>query len=278
MKKNPARIVIPLLLIGAVAAFFWLRGGRQQPPENVYSGYGEGEFVYIAAPIGGELQELNVQRGDQAVKDAVVFTLEREEEKAARSEAEESLAESKTTLEKASLDFNRAKSLRDKRVTSPEDYDAARQAVMAAQHNVAGRQRALDQADWRYTQKQQTAAAAGLVYDTYHRPGEWVPAGTPVLALLPPEYMRARFFVPETDLGKVQPGAALKIFMDGLKEPLPARVSFVSPQAEYTLPVIYSRENRHKLTFLVEASLAPEYARQLHPGAPLEVHLATDQP
>ena len=61
--------------------------------------------------------------------------------------------------------------------------------------------------------------------------------------------------------------------MDGLTEPLAGKVSFVSPQAEYTLPIIYSRENRGKLVYLVEGSLAPKDARLLHPGAPIEVRL-----
>jgi HlyD family secretion protein len=273
MKLKPARVLFPVLFVGVVAAFFWLRGNRHQPEEDRFSGYGEGELVYVASPIGGELEELNVQRGDQVAKDAPLFTLERAEEKSGRSEAEEMLAESKTTLEKAILDFNRAKSLRDKKVTSPEDYDAARQTLLAAEHTSAARQRSLEQADWRFRQKQQFAPSAGLVYDTYHRSGEWVPAGTPVLSLLPPEYMKVRFFVPETMLGKIQPGTAVEIHMDGLDESLPGRVSFVSPQAEYTLPIIYSRENRGKLVFLVEASLEPEGARKLHPGAPVEVRL-----
>jgi HlyD family secretion protein len=65
----------------------------------------------------------------------------------------------------------------------------------------------------------------------------------------------------------------LEIRMDGLAEPLAGKVSFVSPQAEYTLPIIYSRENRGKLVYLVEGSLAPKDARLLHPGAPIEVRL-----
>jgi HlyD family secretion protein len=142
---------------------------------------------------------------------------------------------------------------------------------LTAQHAAAARQRGLEQADWRFDQKQQSAPASGLVYDTFFRPGEWVPAGTPVLSILPPEYMKVRFFVPESELGKMQVGTPLEIRMDGLAEPLAGKVSFVSPQAEYTLPIIYSRENRGKLVFLVEGSLAPKDARLLHPGAPIEV-------
>lgn len=267
---------LPLIVVVAIVAVIvvFTRAASHSPDrEGIYSGYGEGEFVYVSSPIGGEVQTLAVKRGDQTQKDALLFELDRVEEKAARAEAEESLRETRTRLDKAKLDFDRAKSLRDKRVTSPEDFDTAQQTLLGAQHAEAGRQRALEQADWRYTQKQQTAPISGLVYDTYYRPGEWVAAGTPVLSILPPEYMKVRFFVPEAELGKMQIGTAVDVHMDGLKTTLPAKVSFVSPQAEYTLPIIYSRENRGKLVFLVEASLEPEYAKQLHPGAPIEVRL-----
>ncbi len=270
------KILPILLLIAAVAAVVAVLRltGRQAEPPGAYSGYGEGELVYISSPLGGELEALKVSRGERVEKDALLFTLERGEEKAALAEAQETLSESLTHMDKAKRDFDRAKNLRDKRVTAPEAFDAAEQAVLGAQHATAARQRGVEQADWRYRQKEQTAPGESLVYDTYFRPGEWVPAGTPIVALLPPEAMKVRFFVPAADLGKVQIGTPLEIRMDGLPDALPGWVSFVSPQAEYTLPIIYSRENRSKLVFLAEGSLAPEHAKQLHPGAPIEVRLA----
>ena len=268
---------ILFVVVVAVAAAAWFRlAGKETAVPVFFSGYGEGELVYVSSPIAGQLQKLAVQRGDQVEKAAFLFELERGEEKAARSEAEETLSESKAHLDKAVLDFNRAKSLSEKRVIAPESYDAAQQTLLAAQHTAAARQRGLEQADWRFTQKQQAAPASGLVYDTYFRPGEWVPAGTPILSLLPPEYMKVRFFVPESELGKVQVGTPLEIRMDGLAKPLAGKVSFVSPRAEYTLPIIFSRENRGKLVFLVEGSLSAEQARLLHPGAPVEVRLQSD--
>ena len=271
MKKLRFFIVAGLIAIGA-AVWFQLTG-RDAAEPAFFSGYGEGELVYVSAPLAGELERLAVRRGDQVEKAAFLFELEREEERAARAEAEETLRESRARLDKATMDYTRAKSLRDKRVIASEDYDTAQQALLTAQHAAAARQRGLEQADWRFAQKQQAAPASGLVYDTYFRPGEWVPAGTPVLSVLPPEYMKVRFFVPEGDLGKMQVGTPLEIRMDGLAGPLEGKVSFVSPQAEYTLPIIYSRENRGKLVYLVEASLEAEGARQLHPGAPVEVRL-----
>jgi HlyD family secretion protein len=271
MKKLRFFIVAGLIAIGAAVWFQLTRRDAAEPA--FFSGYGEGELVYISAPLAGELERLAVRRGDQVEKAAFLFELEREEERAARAEAEETLRESKARLDKATMDYTRAKSLRDKRVIASEDYDTAQQALLTAQHAAAARQRGLEQADWRFAQKQQAAPASGLVYDTYFRPGEWVPAGAPVLSVLPPEYMKVRFFVPEGDLGKMQVGTPLEIRMDGLAGPLEGKVSFVSPQAEYTLPIIYSRENRGKLVYLVEASLGAEGARQLHPGAPVEVRL-----
>jgi HlyD family secretion protein len=269
MKKLLPVVLIVLVAIAVVA---WLQTSRSNAP-NFFSGYAEGELVYISSPIAGQLQQLAVRRGDQIEKGVFLFELEREAERAARSEAEETFRESQARLEKASLDYKRAKGLHEKRVISPEDYDSAQQALLTAQHNAAARQRSLEQADWRLTQKQQTAPVSGLVYDTYFRPGEWVPAGTPILSLLPPEYIKVRFFVPESELGTVQVGTPLEVRLDGLPAPLAGKVSFVSPQAEYTLPIIYSRENRGKLVFLVEGALAPEHARLLHPGAPVEVYL-----
>lgn len=279
MKK--LRPVIFLLLAAGIVALVVTSLRREEArraPSSAYSGYAEGELVYVSSPLAGELQKLAVQRGQEVQKDAVLFELEREQERSARAEAEETSRESMSHLDKAKLDYTRAKSLRDKRVISPEDYDSSEQTLLAAQHAAAARQRGLEQADWRFTQKQQDAPATGLVYDTYFRPGEWVPAGSPVLALLPPEYMKVRFFVPERDLGKMQIGQALEIRMDGLEKPLAGKVSFVSPRAEYTLPIIYSRENREKLVYLVEGMLGPEEARKLHSGAPVEVDLATSNP
>ena len=193
MKKRP--IIVIALLLALAAAVFWYRERSKSSAETpFFSGYGEGELVYVSSPIAGELQRLAVQRGNQVEKEAFLFELEREEERAARAEAEETLRESRARVDKAIMDFTRAKSLREKRVIASEAYDTAQQDLLTAQHAAAARQRALEQADWRFAQKQQSAPASGLVYDTYFRPGEWVSAGTPVLSILPPEYHEGALF------------------------------------------------------------------------------------
>ena len=145
--------------------------------------------------------------------------------------------------------------------------------IRSAQADVAAAQASLDQADWALRQKTVASTVSGLVTDTNFVRGEWVAAGAPVVALLPPENIKVRFFVPETRLGAVRVGQQVEIACDGCAAKIPAHVSFVAPQAEYTPPVIYSRENRAKLVFLVEARPSKSDAPKLHPGQPVDVTL-----
>jgi len=146
--------------------------------------------------------------------------------------------------------------------------------IRAAEAEANAARAALAQAQWRLDQKAVRAGEAALVADTLYVKGEWVNAGAPVVALLPPGNIKLRFFVPETQLSALKEGQTVSVQCDGCAAPIPARISYIAPQAEYTPPVIYSRENRAKLVFLVEAKPGIEDAPKLHPGQPVEIHLA----
>jgi len=149
-----------------------------------------------------------------------------------------------------------------------------RRAQIRAQAATAqAAQAALAQAQWKLSQKDVRAPQAGLVFDTMYRPGEWVPAGSPVVRMLPPGNVKVRFYVPETAVGTLSRGRQVRIHCDGCAADIAASVSFVSDQAEYTPPVIYSNERREQLVFLVEARPAAADALKLHPGQPVEVRL-----
>jgi HlyD family secretion protein len=174
---------------------------------------------------------------------------------------------------RAEVDANKAQSadlaaqLRIARLSArPDQIAAASAAVQAARA-------ALAQARWRLDQKAVVAPVAGRVEDRLYQPGEFVPAGNPVLVLLPAENLKLRFFVGEPDLAKVQPGQTVTAHCDGCAADIPATIHFVSTQSEYTPPVIYSRENRAKLVYMVEAGVTPREAAHLHVGQPIEVRL-----
>lgn len=131
----------------------------------------------------------------------------------------------------------------------------------------------LEQAQWALGEKRQVAPQDGLVFDTLFEAGEFVPAGRPVVSLLPPGKVKVRFFVPEPELSRVRIGQAVTVEIDGAAA-VNATVDYLAPRAEYTPPVIYSRETRAKLVFLAEARPAAAEAARLHPGQPVEVRLA----
>jgi HlyD family secretion protein len=145
------------------------------------------------------------------------------------------------------------------------------QQLKAQNNQVLAARAVLAQADWRVDQKSVVAPAAGLVYDTMYREGEWVAAGSPVVRFLPPRNIKVRFFVPETALGGLAVGHRVNLHCDGCAADIAATITYVSSEAEYTPPVIYSNDTRGKLIYMVEAHPAPEDAVKLHPGQPLAV-------
>ncbi|MEZ5387199.1 MAG: HlyD family efflux transporter periplasmic adaptor subunit, partial [Prosthecobacter sp.] len=146
--------------------------------------------------------------------------------------------------------------------------------ISALEFEVKARTEALAKSEWDLSQKQQKAPQAGAVYDTLYREGEFVVVGRPVVSLLPPANMKVRAFVSETKLANLHPGDAAKVHVDGLAEAITGKVSFISPHAEYTPPVIYSQENRSKLVFMIELRFEDADAVKLHPGQPVDVEFS----
>ena len=145
--------------------------------------------------------------------------------------------------------------------------------IRAQESAVAAARAALEQADWKLRQKTVSATVAGRVFDTLYRACEWVPAGHPVVRLLPPENVKIRFFVPEPLVGGLSVGQEITLRCDGGPSDVRATISYVSTESEYTPPIIYSNETRSKLIYMIEARPSSADAANLHPGQPVEVFL-----
>jgi HlyD family secretion protein len=145
--------------------------------------------------------------------------------------------------------------------------------IRAQNAQVAAARAATDQTAWKLDQKHLAAVQGGLVVDTLFREGEWVPAGSPVVRMLPPANVKVRFFVPQSIVGSLKPGRAVSLRCDGCEAEIPAQITFISNSPEFTPPVIYSNETRAKLVFMVEARPAVENAPKLRPGQPVTVTL-----
>ena len=111
------------------------------------------------------------------------------------------------------------------------------------------------------------APSAARVEDVFFQRGEWAPANQPILSLLPDERIKVRFFVPERSLSAYRVGRTVSFGCDGCAKGLTARIAYVSPRPEFTPPVIYSREARDRLVYLIEA----RPSTRLNPGQPVDV-------
>ncbi len=143
--------------------------------------------------------------------------------------------------------------------------------IDAQESLVSSLEAALRQAQWRLDQRSAAAPAAGLVADVIAFPGETLAAGAPVVSLLPPPNIFVRFFIPEPELARIHVGDKVAFTCDNCPPELGGVVSFISPQAEYTPPFIYSERTRSKFVFLAEARPPPAEAALLNPGQPVTV-------
>ena len=254
---NASRLVQTLVSVVCLSLAILFIGGCSKSPQDRFQGYVEGEFVYVASPLAGQLDSLQVRRGDQVKVGDPLFALDETAEKAALDMARAALVLSEA-------EFARQEKLFRMGPAAAQDYDRASSTRDQDRQRVA-------QAEWNFNQKRQAAPQAGLVYDTLFRQGEWVAAGKPVVVLLPPQNIKVRAFVPETQVGSIHYGDTTRVTVDGVPNPFIGKVSYISPHAEYTPPVIYSRESRAKLVFMIESVFDPEVSVNLHPGQPVDV-------
>jgi HlyD family secretion protein len=250
------------------------KAARREAEERVRNA--EAKLANIAA--GRRRPEIDAIQAQEAQAAAA-----RELSKRQLKQQEELFA--KNYISASSMDAARANYERDiARVAETEaQIRLARMAIgrdkeiAAAQADVETARAVMAQSDWRLAQRavsfDAAAPARALVHDTFYSEGEWVAAGSPVVSLLPPGNLKLRFFVPETAVGALKIGQAVRATCDGCDAPVAAKISYVSRQAEFSPPVIYSREQRAKLVFLVEAKPEPADAAKLKPGQPLDVSL-----
>ena len=87
-----------------------------------------------------------------------------------------------------------------------------------------------------------------------------------------PDNIRLIFYIPEEHFSQIKLGHEVTFECDGCQTAQKARITYISPQAEYTPPVIYSRESRAKLVYRIEANLPVKSAMNYHPGQPVQVN------
>ncbi len=232
-------------------------GACTKQNDRALQGWVEGEMIFVSPDEQGRVETLNVREGDRVRKGKLLFTLDDELQKA-------DVAVKRAALINAQQAYGRAEELLKSASGTRKALDDADAALRQAKANLQASQT-------RLTRRRVLSPVTGTVQEVYFRAGETVQPAKPVVALLPPANLKIRFFAPETKLARIDIGETVDVSCDACAKGLTAKVSFIAHSAEYTPPVIYSREERAKLVYLIEAR--PADPEKFRVGQPVTVML-----
>lgn len=251
-------------------------------------GYVEGKYSYISSSTNGTLKELYVTPGQEVTINQALFSLNLPPENDTLLAMQARLDQAKSDQKKVEYEyllqksiFDRKNGLYQKNIISKEEFDLtntkyqqAYSQLLSANANVSAIAANVQKSAWAVTQKNITAPFSGLVFDTYYNVGEFVQTNSPVVSLLSTSKIKVIFYCHEPLLGNIRLNQQIEVSCDDCKNSIKAKITFISPKAEYTPPVIYSSDVRGKLSYRVEAlPLMSNAITTLHPGQPVTVKI-----
>jgi HlyD family secretion protein len=231
--------------------------GCGKSDNRTMQGWVEADLIFVGPDDAGRVESLSVREGDKVSVGTPLFTVDPRLQEDAVKTAEAALLN-------AHQSYDRAEALVKTAAGTQATLDSAKASLRMAEAQLATARTQL-------ARRSMSSPVIGSVEEVYYRPGELVPAGKPIVALLPPQNLKIRFFVPESTLPSLKYGETVAVSCDGCEKGLTAKVSFIARSAEYTPPVIYSLDERAKLVFLIEA--LPENPEKFRVGQPVSVTL-----
>ncbi len=265
--------------------FCFLCACKENPRQ--FNGYIDADLIYLSSNFPGRLTTLAVLRGQSVEKKQFLFKLEETSERYAveisKYNHNNLLAQRQqiiSQIEYDEINYRRTKQMRSNHAASQNDLDVAKrdldvhkQQLAAIQFQIDSSQ--IDTADkqWQLTRKEGYAEESGIIFDTYYTKNEYIQAGQPVLSLLTKQNIKVIFFVPEPYLSKLFLNQKVHISSDGNPNLATGTIRYISNIAQYTSPLIYSREDREELVFRVEVGILKPNLRNIHLGQPVSLEL-----
>ena len=292
MKLRVLLLGLAALALAAGGAWYWREKTHDSPPAYIASGNGriESEEIHVAAKYGGRVAAVLVDEGDLVEAGQVLARMDTREldaaldrAKAEAAGAEHAVAEAKAQIAQSESDVRFAQQELDRALTLAKggyatrervdqrrsEYSTAQAALAATRARLAMAVHAVDaaEAERRRIAAQLddsvlTAPRAGRVQYRLAQPGEVLGAGGKVVTLLDLTDVSMTIFLPTAQAGRVFIGSEARIVLDAAPEyVVPAKVSFVASDAQFTPREVETRTEREKLMFRVKVKIDPELLR-----------------
>lgn len=282
-----------LLVVAAAAAFVgwqeWTRRQAAALPAGIVSGNGRIEAIQVdvAAKYAGRVKTIAVKEGDLVEPGQVIVAMDTAELEAELAKAKAKIAEAEESAAEVTADivskesqqlyarqqFARAEKLLGSKTITRDEHEEKQAKLRVADANVnaaKAKLRSVEQseevarAEVRRVQAQiadstLSSPVRGRVLYRLAEEGEVLSAGGKAVTLLDLSDVYMEIFLPAQDAGRVRIGADARIRLDVRPEYAGrAKVSFVSPEAQFTPKQVETKSERDKLMFRVKLQLPPE--------------------
>ncbi len=289
LRVAPALVVV---VAGAGAALYWWQHTRFQLPPGIAWGNGriEADEIDIDTKFAGRIAEILADQGDMAKAGQVVARMDTRDLAASLKKSEALVLQAERAVEEADAnviqqtsqallaqqEFDRAKYTVQRGAETKElldqrqqQFDAANAALKAAQERVSEAQHALEAATHdvelysvNIADNTLVAPKDGRIQYRIANVGEVLPAGGKVFTMLDILYVYMDIYLPTEEAGKVKFGADARIVLDAVPNvAIPAKVSFIATQAQFTPKTVETKTERDKLMFRIRVKIDPERLR-----------------
>ena len=313
VRRRWLRVALVLVVIvgGAGAAFYWWQHSRSQLPPGISWGNGriEADEIDIDTKFAGRIAEMLADEGDMVKAGQVVARMDTKDLEQSLQKAEAQVQQAQRILDEgranvvqqrtqatlAKQEMERAQALLKSGWITKELFDqrqqqldAANAALTAAEARVAQAEQALDAARhdvglYKVNIADNTLIAPkdGRIQYRIANIGEVLPAGGKVFTMLDISYVYMDIYLPTEQAGKVKIGADARIVLDAYPNvAIPAKVSFIATQAQFTPKAVETQSERDKLMFRIRVKIDPERLRAradaVRSGLPGVAYLRSD--
>jgi len=273
MLKRRIIIIVFIALFVSVGLFVYWGQKKNRAGELFYSGTIEATQAKLSFQVPGRVAQVNFREGQNVKQGELIAELERAELQARYAQASALVKSASDTLTNARKNYERFEELFKKGVVSEKERDNLKLNYEISQAKLAEAQSLLKQASVYLDYTRLKSPMDGVITSRNIEPGETVTAGREVITVSNLSTVELKIFVEETQIGKVRPGQEAAITIDTFPGKVyEGRVSFISPDGEFTPKIIQTKKERVKLVYLVKVTIDnPNF--ELKTGMPADARL-----